>query len=135
MGKKRRIRTDGDDPLSSNPFAGLGSALGDLPEGTPPQAPSPAEPADAPPTTAPGSLRGKIVIRREKKGRGGKTATVIEGLGLDADALGTMARSLRKTLGCGATVEGDTIVLSGAQSERARDWLAAQGAGRIVLGN
>lgn len=133
MSKKPRIPTDGAPPLSSNPFAALGGALGELPAGAPPSA-APSEvpaPASAPSST----LRGKIVVRREKKGRGGKAVTVIEGLRRPAEALEDMARQLRRTLGCGAHVEGETIVLTGAQSERVRDWLTAQGASHVVIGN
>ncbi|MCA9711355.1 MAG: translation initiation factor, partial [Myxococcales bacterium] len=71
----------------------------------------------------------------EKKGRGGKTATVLEGPGLPARGLEDMARRLRRSLGCGAHVEGATIVLTGAQTERVRDWLAGEGATQVVVGN
>jgi len=132
MSRKPRISTTGAPPLSANPFAALHGALGDLPPGEtiPPELdPEPAAP-EAPPL-----LRGKLVLRRETKGRGGKTATVIEGLQLPEPALQAMAQQLRRHLGCGAHVEGATIVLSGAQTERVRDWLSAQGATRIVIGN
>lgn len=128
-----RIRTDGAPPLSANPFAALEGALGELPPGEVASAPPESTPT---PTEAPPSrLRGKIIVRREKKGRGGKTATVLEGLRLPDDALQDMAQQLRRSLGCGAHVEGTNIVLSGAQTDRIRDWLSAQGATRIVIGN
>lgn len=129
MSRKPKISTDGAPPLSSNPFAAIGGALGELPPGESevvPEAPAVAETS---------TLRGKIVLRREKKGRGGKTATVIEGLTLAADAMEALAQELRRSLGCGAHVEGATIVVSGAQAERIRDLLAARGAKRIVIGN
>jgi translation initiation factor 1 (eIF-1/SUI1) len=46
-----------------------------------------------------------------------------------------MAQELRRSLGCGAHVEGATIVVSGAQADRIRDFLSARGATRIVIGN
>jgi translation initiation factor 1 len=133
MSRKPRVPTDGAPALSSNPFAALGGALGDLPPGAPPSTPPDevAEPADAP---AP-ALRGKIVVRREKKGRGGKAVTVIDGLRLPPEALADMAQQLRRSLGCGAHVEGETLVLTGAQTDRVHDWLSAKGATRIVIGN
>ena len=79
------------------------------------------------------SSAGKLVLRRERKGRGGKTVTVVDGLP-SADLVG-FARDLKKALGCGATVEDGSVVLLGDLAERARDWLAARGAKRIVLGN
>lgn len=130
MSRKPRIATDGAPPLSANPFAALQDVLGELP---------PGEAVAAAPAPEPASVtslaHGKLVLRREKKGRGGKTATVIEGLSLPEPALQDMAQQLRRHLGCGAHVEGSTIVLSGAQTDRVRDWLSAQGATRIVIGN
>lgn len=132
MSRKPRVPTDGAPALSSNPFAALQGALGELPEGAPLDEP-PAVAAAA--TGAPLGLREKLVVRREKKGRGGKTATVIEGLQRSPEALESLAQQLRRTLGCGAHVEGTSIVLTGAQTERVREWLTSQGATRVVIGN
>ena len=76
---------------------------------------------------------GKLVVRRERKGHGGKTVTLISGL--PAPRLDLLARALRKGLGCGATVENGIIVLQGDIPERAQSWLASHGARQIVLGN
>jgi translation initiation factor 1 len=130
MSRKPKISTDGAPPLSSNPFAALGGVIEDLPPGEIPAA-AREETKDPVPT----QLRGKLVLRREKKGRGGKTATVIEGLSLSDDAREALAQELRRNLGCGAHVEGATIVVSGAQTQRIRDLLAARGATRIIIGN
>ncbi|MEX1365998.1 MAG: translation initiation factor [Nannocystaceae bacterium] len=135
MSRTPKIRTSGAPPLSTNPFADLAGALGDLPPGEVPPAPAEPEPTSPPPAPSSPQLRGKIVLRREKKGRGGKTATLIEGLDLPDDALQQMARSLRRSLGCGAHVEGAVVVVGGAQTDRVRAWLAEQGAARIVIGN
>lgn len=132
MSRKPRIPTDGAPPLSANPFAALEGALGNLPPGDGVSAEPEPELA---PIASPSLVQGKLVLRREKKGRGGKTATVIEGLRLPEPALQDVAQQLRRHLGCGAHVEGTTIVLSGAQTDRVRDWLSAQGATRIVIGN
>lgn len=135
MSRTPKIPTDGAPPLSSNPFAALGGVLGDLPPGAPPS-PAAAEPsAPLPADASAPALHGKLVVRREKKGRGGKAVTVIEGLRLSPAALEDLARQLRRSLGCGAHVEAETIVLTGAQTDRVRDWLAAHGATRIVIGN
>ena len=77
----------------------------------------------------------KIVLRREKKGRGGKTATVVEGLRLPPSALERIARDLKRALGCGATIEGDTIVVQGDMAARIEPWLVARGAKKVVIGN
>jgi translation initiation factor 1 len=77
----------------------------------------------------------KIVLRREKKGRGGKTATLVEGIKRPPSALERIARDLRKALGCGASVEGDTIVVQGDMAARIEPWLVARGAKKVVIGN
>ncbi len=74
-------------------------------------------------------------MRRARKGRGGKTATVVAGLGLPACDLDRLARALRRALGCGASVDGEHIVVQGDQAARVQAWLGAQGARRTVLGN
>jgi len=75
----------------------------------------------------------RVVVRRERKGHGGHTATVLEGLaGLDLDAT---AKRLKKALGCGAGVEAGAILLQGDVSERAALWLEGQGVKKVVRGN
>ena len=105
----------------------LKAKLGDL-------GPLPAGPAAAPAAAAPSAPGlplakvGKLVVAREKKGRGGKTVTLVSGLGPLAD--GT-AGTLKKFLGCGATLEDDVIVLQGDQVQRTAAWLESQGAKRV----
>jgi translation initiation factor 1 len=77
----------------------------------------------------------KIVIRRERKGRGGKTATIVEGWKLPPSGLERIARELKRALGCGASIEGSTIVVHGDLAERVAPWLQARGARRVVIGN
>ncbi|HEV7733774.1 MAG TPA: translation initiation factor [Candidatus Binatia bacterium] len=100
-------------------------------------APDPAPPPAAPPPPGEPDLSRspKLVLRRERKGRGGKTATVIAGLGMRERDLETLAKSLRRALGCGATVDGDTILLQGDLTTRTAAWLTAHGAKRVVIGN
>lgn len=133
MSKKQRIATDDNSQLRSNPFAALAGALADVPEAA--VSSSPPEVAVEASHAEPQVLRGKLIVRREKKGRGGKTATIIEGLMLEPDALLAFAQRLKKTLGCGGTIEGTTIVLTGAQTERVRDWLEREGATKVIVGN
>jgi translation initiation factor 1 len=80
-------------------------------------------------------LVGKLVVRREKKGRGGKTATVIDGLQLRGPSLAALAQRLRRELGCGSHVEDSRIVISGSQAERVAAWLRSLGAKTVILGN
>ena len=76
---------------------------------------------------------GKVVVRMERKGHGGKTVTVVDGLTpLDARLREALARRLAKGLGCGARAEGLTVVLQGDHRERAESLLRAEGARRVV---
>lgn len=110
-------------------FARLAALQGKVPA-TP--APAPAAPAA---TVAPNPLAGRLVVRRSRKGRGGKTVTVLQGVALSGDALETFARALRKALGCGATVESSDIVLQGDLVDRVVAHLERSGARRIVRGD
>lgn len=49
----------------------------------------------------------------EKKGRGGKTATIIEGFEISDDEIDDIARSLRKKLGTGGSSRGGEILIQG----------------------
>lgn len=78
---------------------------------------------------------GKIVLRRERKGRKGKTVTLVEGLELRGKDLEEMARDLRRELGCGSHVESDVVVLHGDQVERAEGLFQKKGFRNIVRGS
>jgi translation initiation factor 1 len=54
-----------------------------------------------------------IRIRREKKGRRGKTVTVIEGLPLNETALKKMLRNFKAQLGTGGTVKSGCLEFQG----------------------
>lgn len=116
-----------------------GQSLGDLLKARGVAVSTPAPTPPPPPSPAAGGIDlsrcGKLVLRRERKGRGGKTATVIEGLGLKAAALEQTLKTLRKALGCGGSIDGDHLVLNGDLCERADAWLRAHGATRTVIGN
>jgi translation initiation factor 1 len=78
---------------------------------------------------------GKIVVRRERKGHGGKTVTVIDGLGLKPSQLETLARSLRRAFGCGARVDAGRVILQGDRGPALAAWLRERGARQVVSGN
>jgi translation initiation factor 1 (eIF-1/SUI1) len=74
---------------------------------------------------------GKLVLQREKKGRGGKTVTRVRGLP-PASELDRWATDMKRALGCGASVEDGEVILLGDLVTRAADWLA--GAAALVTG-
>ena len=68
---------------------------------------------------------GKIVakLRMEKKGRGGKTVTVVAGLPRSAAFLKELCQELKRACGTGGAVAEDTIELQGDLRDRVREYL------------
>ena len=99
---------------------------------------------DAPPatqTSTPGAKAkpapkgpAKAVVRIERKGRGGKDATIVEQLGLSASELDVWLKALKTQLGCGGAVEGDNLVLQGDLRKRIGPLLEARGVRKVVVG-
>jgi translation initiation factor 1 len=116
-------------PLTSNPFAGLAALLPDVPAG--PIAAAQPEPAAAPEPA--GSLAGRLIVRRQKKGHGGKTVTCIEGL--DAASITELLPRLKRELGCSARVDAAVLVAGTADHARVATWLRKAGATQVTLGN
>ena len=56
---------------------------------------------------------GIVRVQRETKGRGGKTATLVKGLALDAMALALLGKQLRAACGSGGTVKDGVIEVQG----------------------
>lgn len=77
----------------------------------------------------------RLIVRRERKGHGGRTVTVVDGLALPAVGLEALARAMRKALGCGSWVDGGRVVLQGDRPEAAAAWLSRHGARQITRGN
>lgn len=72
----------------------------------------------------------KLHVRLESKGRSGKVVTRI--MGLPAESIEALASHLRKALGCGATVEGNDLLLLGSLVQRALDCLEKMGDLRAI---
>ncbi len=131
--KKSSLVGTGDSALGHNPFGALSALAGSLPPAPASAAPV-SKPAPAPKSAATSSeFSAKLVVRREVKGRAGKTVTRITGV--SPDALDSIAKRMKKALGCGALVEGSDVVLLGSLVDRASEWLTKSGAGKIVKGN
>ena len=60
---------------------------------------------------------GVIRIRREVKGRGGKTGTVASGFQLDDDRLKQLAAELKRRCGAGGSAKGGEIIIQGDHRE------------------
>ena len=115
-----------DQPLGHNPFAAL-SSMKAPPSSSSSSPPPPKEKKE------PARFAEKVVVRKEKKGHGGKTVTVVQGV--LPSARDETATALKKSLGCGARVDDDgTIVVQGDLLERVIAFFEAQGAKKIVRG-
>jgi translation initiation factor 1 len=66
-------------------------------------------------------------MRLEKKGRGGKTVTVVYGLPKNAAFLRDLAAELKRACGTGGTSTEDGVELQGDLRERAREVLTVRG--------
>ena len=92
-----------------------------LPEG-------PAEPIASPAPVA-AKKRHRIVLRREKARRGGKTVVVVSQLPthLSPPEIENLLKEARKALGCGGTVMEREIELQGDQPDRVRAFFEEKG--------
>ena len=108
MSGEKRIPTDGGPSFGQNPFAELNS------DGLPP---GPKEsPADRPAaeSTAPRKNRGRVDIKRQTAGRGGKTVTVVTGfVGIGLPEKERLAKQIQKACGTGGTVKNGAIEIQG----------------------
>ena len=66
-------------------------------------------------------------LRMEKKGRGGKTVTVVYGLPQNDTFLKDLSQDLKRACGTGGAVADGEIELQGDLRERVRDALAKKG--------
>lgn len=120
---KKRIATQ----ATTQPLGGLGVALAgiDLPDDLPPGPVQIDTPAPSLSTPAPG----RVTLRRERAGRGGKTVVVVDGFaeGFTAADLEEVARVLREACGSGGAVKGRTVEVQGDQPAKVRAALEAHG--------
>ena len=72
---------------------------------------------------------GKIVakLRVEKKGRGGKTVTVVDGLPRNAAFLKELGHELKRACGTGGAILDDGVELQGDLRDRVRECLQKKG--------
>ena len=122
---------DESPSFGSRPFEALAGLRADLPQAKPVVPSRPAGTATASSDAAPALP--KLVVRREKKGHGGKVVTVVQGLpGKTAEDI---ASRLKRALGTGARVEGGEVVVQGDLVERVAVALEGMGASKVVRGN
>ncbi|MBX2813473.1 MAG: translation initiation factor [Myxococcales bacterium] len=144
MGKKKgredRSQSQKEQPFN-NPFAALGVMV-DVQESKIPSVEVSSPDAETP-SSGPAGLElmsllvkaPKLVVRKEKKGRGGKTVTRVDGLPWDTTELSELARMMAKVLGCGVSVDNGSLLAQGSQSTRIAAFLKQKGARSVVVGD
>ncbi len=85
-----------------------------------PDAGSAAEPATATKTDT-------LTITFERKGRGGKCATIIYGFTVEDNEIAALAADMKKALGTGGSARGGEILIQGDRRDDVRRFLAARG--------
>lgn len=63
----------------------------------------------------------------EKKGRGGKTATIIEGFEMSDSEISELAKRMKQKLGTGGSARGGEILIQGDRSKDIRTYLSDLG--------
>ena len=123
--------------LKHNPFAALREKRDELP--AQPAEVEPVARAENSPASGAraGKSRGRLVLRRETKHRGGKPVIIVRGFAAlpefagKAPLLEQLAKELKQKLGCGGTVERDAdepqIVLQGDHPAKVAELLRAKG--------
>jgi translation initiation factor 1 len=77
---------------------------------------------------------GIIRIRRETKGRKGKTVTTVFGFDLDDQALKAIAKDLKQHCGTGGSVKNGVIVIQGDHRATVKRFLEGGGYGVKIAG-
>ena len=115
---KARIDTSGQQSALQSPFAGLQlDGLPDGPDILPEKKPDPPR------------KNGRVVLRREKAQRGGKTVVVVYDFEpqITTDHIDRLAREARQACGCGGTVREREIELQGDNAQKVRSFFESAG--------
>jgi translation initiation factor 1 len=123
MAKKSKLDLAPNGSGLANPFAAL-----DVP-GLPPGEVK-STPAQLAPATEPKPSKfGRVVLRREKAHRGGKTVIVIHDFApnISYQYIETLASQLKASCGCGGMARERTIEIQGDQPGRIRALLEQEG--------
>ena len=106
---------------SGKPFDALKSLMGTLPDG-PENTPAGKEKATRP------NAAQTVTLYYERKGRGGKEATIIVCPDtMTDDETAELGAALKKAIGTGGSIRGNEILLQGDRREALRKRLAAMG--------
>lgn len=99
----------------------LKSMAGSLPEGDEPATELTETPAASP------KRSDRLTVSIERKGRGGKTATIIAGFTCDDDELRAIASRLKNRLATGGSARGGEILIQGDRQLQVKEFLREEG--------
>lgn len=85
------------------------------------------EPTPKPKAAYPSATSQTARIRRERKGRGGKTVTIVGGLQHDPDTLDALLKKLKQVCGAGGTIKEGELEIQGDHRERISTQLRSMG--------
>ena len=120
--KKNKISTDGGSFLSTEVFSDLESYA--FPDYTPK-----INSKTIDKKRSAKKSKGRVEVRREKSGRGGKTVTILKSFPIHTsmETLDLMTSDFKKLCACGGTLKGRAIELQGDVCEQVCDKLKAEG--------
>lgn len=136
MTDKRRTAYSTDEPEPESPFSVLRGQFADTDSPAEQEAePSshgaqshPAEPrAYSPGMARPAQGRAPVRVQRERKGRRGKTVSVVSGVAGTPSHRQELLKLLKQKLGTGGTLEDDNIIIQGDHRERIVELLKGLG--------
>lgn len=126
MAKKQKLDLTPSGAALHNPFAALEAA--GLPPGSEPAPDRTSAVTSASGVAKPGKL-GRVVLRKEKAHRGGKTVIVIHDFAphIGGRYIEDLGSRLKAACGCGGTTRDRTIEIQGDQPARIRTLLEQEG--------
>ena len=69
----------------------------------------------------------KLLVRKEKKGRGGKVVTIIEGFVGNDESLNNLAKELKQHCGTGGSVKDSNVIIQGDIADKIVRFLTNRG--------
>lgn len=135
MARGGKISTDGGGALGQNPFGALsGVGWKSGPVKSPVAAGATVLAASGPPAK-PERNRGRVEVRRETGGRGGKTVTTVSGfVGIGLPEKEQLCKKIRGACGCGGTVKEGAIEIQGDQRDTVARILTEAGFRAVLAG-
>lgn len=73
------------------------------------------------------TTQSRLDIILEKKGRGGKIATIVAGFAMEDDELSALASKMKTSLGTGGSARGGEILIQGDKRDAVLKFLTKQG--------